>query len=94
MSMCAAVDKKKLTSKIKYICKNYGITERTKIKLLEAVDKSEVKSQWIWIADDVVMCKHCQKLFYKDDDVNAGLWDRCPKCGAEIEEIKNNDEQI
>ena len=50
------------------------------------VDAVEVvPGRWVWISDSVVSCSQCNRDFYSDDDVNAGItWFYCPNCGADM----------
>ena len=45
-----------------------------------------VHGRWNWISDCVVSCSNCERDFYPEDDVNAGVaWYYCPKCGAKMD---------
>lgn len=50
-----------------------------------------VHGRWKWISDWVVSCSNCERNFYPEEDVNAGIaWYYCPKCGAkmDLEEVE------
>ena len=58
------------------------------------VDAVEVvHGRWVWISDSVVSCSQCNRDFYSDDDVNAGItWFYCPNCGADMRERETEDD--
>lgn len=43
-------------------------------------------AEWKWISDDDVICSACGKVFYSNDNADAGtrLWKFCPNCGAKM----------
>ena len=65
--------------------------EIMKAPTVEAVEV--VHGRWVWISDSVVSCSQCNRDFYSDDDVNAGItWFYCPNCGADMRERETEDD--
>jgi hypothetical protein len=42
------------------------------------------RGEWRWISDTDVMCDICGKVWSANDNADAGLWKRCPNCGADM----------
>lgn len=61
------------------------------LNTLPTVDSMElVRGRWIWISDSIVSCSQCNRNFYSEDDVNAGVnWYYCPKCGAKMDGVSD-----
>ena len=63
---------------------NYCLMHMMAEKLYTKGYRKVERGEWRWISDTDVMCDKCGKWWSTNDNADAGLWKRCPECGADM----------